>query len=477
MQKPNAYDTATFKPHEDTNSILDLLEDVVVNDHTYLDEEAQDLVELGDEYSLQKDYKQAKFWWKKAASKGSAKAHLRLAYYHRSVEWNYQKSVQSFKAAAKGENVQAQCHVGELCYDSNNYKGAIKWFTRAAERGSTSAQRKLGYMYYTGTGVKKNLEFAAEWYHKSASEDNITKHDPRKFHAPSGKKSESEEQAARKLTMTTTTASILIYIVYYSVSDHIYTVAKEVQTGLESQGAKVKMFQIPDNFASDILPLNVLPWKNVPNITVDKLKKADGILWGIPIRFGSMPVQVKAFLDDTSRLLSSRALSGKFTGIFFSSSSRQDGQETTAFAALANFYRHGMLYVPLGFSFARTFDQTEVANGFVYGAETVNDKNTAFKPTKDELEIARKQGINLLKSSKLIVTAQNGKNRIRGKSLPQKSRTPIAMVPPKQISKDLCERLDQWRLPLAIRRLCVLYTESYIDYISYIETVLPLYSH
>ncbi|KAG2173605.1 hypothetical protein INT43_005023 [Umbelopsis isabellina] len=395
MQKPNAFDITTFKPHEDTNSILDLLEDVVTNDHTYLDKEAQDLVELGDEYSLQKDYKQAKFWWKKAAGKGSAKAHLRLAYYHRSVEWNYQKSVQNFKAAAKGGNVQAQCQVGELCYDSNNYKGAIKWFTRAAERGSTTAQRKLGNMYYTGTGVKKNLEFAAEWYHRIASEESITKHEVRNSHDAIHNKSESKEQAARNLTIRT--RSILIYIVYYSVSDHIYTIAKEVQKGLESQGAKVKIFQIPDNFANVILPIVVRPWKNVPNINVDNLKDADGILWGIPIRFGSMPVQVKAFLDDTSRLLSSRALAGKFTGIFFSSSSRHDGQETTAFAALANFYRHGMLYVPLGFSFARIFDQTEFTNGFVYGAEAINDINAARKPTKEELDIAQKQGINFAK--------------------------------------------------------------------------------
>lgn len=170
-----------------------------------------------------------------------------------------------------------------------------------------------------------------------------------------------------------------------------------MQKGLESQGTKVKIYQIPDNFGTDILPVVARPWKNVPNISVDKLKNADGILWGMPIRFGSMPVQVKAFLDDTSRLLASRALAGKFTGFFFSSSSPHDGQETTAFAALANFYRHGMLYIPLGFTFTRTSDQLEEANGFVYGAEIINDKNSACKPTNEELDIARKQGINFAK--------------------------------------------------------------------------------
>lgn len=33
---------------------------------------------------------------------------------------------------------------------------------------------------------------------------------------------------------------------------------------------------------------------DVPVITVDDLKEADGILFGIPTRFGTMPAQMKA---------------------------------------------------------------------------------------------------------------------------------------------------------------------------------------
>lgn len=77
--------------------------------------------------------------------------------------------------------------------------------------------------------------------------------------------------------------------------------AKEVRKGLESQGVKVKIFQISDTFSKDIISqIANRSRKKVPFITVNDLKEADGILWGIPIRFGSMPVQVKAFLDDTS---------------------------------------------------------------------------------------------------------------------------------------------------------------------------------
>lgn len=35
-----------------------------------------------------------------------------------------------------------------------------------------------------------------------------------------------------------------VYIIIYSVYHHIYTLAKEVQKGLESEGVTVKLFQV-----------------------------------------------------------------------------------------------------------------------------------------------------------------------------------------------------------------------------------------
>ncbi|KAG2173276.1 hypothetical protein INT43_004650 [Umbelopsis isabellina] len=383
MQKPNAYDTITIKPHEDTNSILQLLENVDINDLTYQDEESQDLVELGDEFSFKKEYQQAKFWWEKAAGKGSARAYLRLAYYYRSVEWDYNKSVENFKVAAKAGNVKAQCHVGDLCYASSNYKMAVEWFERAAEAGSRYAQQKLGDIYYKGIGVEKDLKVAAEWYYKHASKQG----DKRIRRSNSIRSDQVIYKASKKIT------SLLIYIIFYSLSDQIYTLAKEVRQGLESQGVKVKMFQIPDTFSKNISShMNARSKKDIPLVTVNDLKLADGIIWGVPIRFGSMPVQIKAFLDDTSRLWKSKSLAGKFTGMFFSNTNQHDGQETTAFTALANFYRHGMLYVPLILADSGLHDKLEALSGSIYGPRTIENDQNAHEPTREELKIARQHG-------------------------------------------------------------------------------------
>lgn len=219
MQKPNTYDTATSKPHEDTSSILQLLENLDMDDSTDQNEETQDLVELGDEYSLKKDHQQAKFWWAKAAEKRSTKAYLRLADYYRSVEWDYQQSFQYFKVAAEAGNAQAQCHLGDLCFESSNYKAASEWFEKAAKAGSRYAQQKLGYMYYKGNGVEKNLEIAAEWYYKCTSDiDYNAKRTQGTSYRLSQNGSRSGERVLHKTTKKIVTP--IIYIVFYSFSGH-----------------------------------------------------------------------------------------------------------------------------------------------------------------------------------------------------------------------------------------------------------------
>ena len=47
---------------------------------------------------------------------------------------------------------------------------------------------------------------------------------------------------------------------------------------------------------------------DVPVITPEDLKHADGILFGIPTRFGMVPAQVKAFFDACGQLWMTGAL-------------------------------------------------------------------------------------------------------------------------------------------------------------------------
>ncbi|GAB5593352.1 hypothetical protein Unana1_08252 [Umbelopsis nana] len=200
----------------------------------------------------------------------------------------------------------------------------------------------------------------------------------------------------------------VIYIVYYSTYGHIYTLAQEVQKGLEAQGAQVKIFQIAETLSEEVLAkMYAPPKKDVPVITVDDLKDADAILWGIPTRFGTMPAQVKTFLDSTGGLWQSGGLAGKFTGVFFSTASQHGGQESTALTTIVYFAHHGMIYVPLGFANSHLFDNSEVIGGSAWGAGTVANGDGSRLPSEKELSIARTQGENF---AKVVKTFAAGKS-------------------------------------------------------------------
>ncbi len=49
---------------------------------------------------------------------------------------------------------------------------AFEYFHASADKGNASSQFYIGYMYYTGTGVKKNFKEAFDYFHLSARQNN-----------------------------------------------------------------------------------------------------------------------------------------------------------------------------------------------------------------------------------------------------------------------------------------------------------------
>ena len=48
----------------------------------------------------------------------------------------------------------------------------FSWFKLGADRGDSSAQANLGYMYEQGLGCARNLAMAGTWYRKAAEAEN-----------------------------------------------------------------------------------------------------------------------------------------------------------------------------------------------------------------------------------------------------------------------------------------------------------------
>ena len=91
------------------------------------------------------DYKQAFYWYKKAAKQGNAGAQLNLGFMY-----------------SKGQGVP------------QNHKQAFYWFKKAAEQGQAIAQNNLGRMYYNGQGTLQNFIYAYSWWNVAAANDNKT---------------------------------------------------------------------------------------------------------------------------------------------------------------------------------------------------------------------------------------------------------------------------------------------------------------
>ena len=74
--------------------------------------------------------------------------------------------------------------------------------------------------------------------------------------------------------------------------------------GLEKSGVTAKLFQVAETLPAEVLEKMHAPPKSddVPIVTALDLPKADGILFGIPTRFGMVPAQMKTLMDSCGKL-------------------------------------------------------------------------------------------------------------------------------------------------------------------------------
>eukprot|EP00747_Dinoflagellata_sp_TGD_P092807 gnl/TRDRNA2_/TRDRNA2_165534_c0_seq1.p1 gnl/TRDRNA2_/TRDRNA2_165534_c0~~gnl/TRDRNA2_/TRDRNA2_165534_c0_seq1.p1 ORF type:complete len:453 (-),score=91.73 gnl/TRDRNA2_/TRDRNA2_165534_c0_seq1:386-1744(-) len=196
-----------------------------------------------------------------------------------------------------------------------------------------------------------------------------------------------------------TVKSPCIAIIYYSMYGHVRKLAEEIKKGAEEAGVAVDLFQVPETLSQDVLVKMNAPEKPKDIMTIDKsfvqtLPEYDGIIFGLPTRFGMMAQQMKAFFDQTGSLWQSGALVGKLAATFVSTGTQNGGQETTHLTAITQFVHHGMMYVPLGYQAGDIgqFDISEIHGCSPYGASTLAGPDGSRMPSAIELAIAKRQG-------------------------------------------------------------------------------------
>ncbi|KAI8574008.1 hypothetical protein RHMOL_Rhmol01G0320400 [Rhododendron molle] len=186
-----------------------------------------------------------------------------------------------------------------------------------------------------------------------------------------------------------------VYIVFYSLYGHVEDMARKIQEGANGvDGVEATLWQVPETLPDGVLEKMKAPDKphDVPEIRPEQLVEADGFLFGFPSRFGVMAAQFKAFFDATHELWATQALAGKPAGIFWSTGFHGGGQELTALTAVTQLAHHGMIFVPIGYTFGSgMFEMNEVKGGSSYGAGTYAADGSR-QPTELELQQAFYQG-------------------------------------------------------------------------------------
>ncbi|KAK6946207.1 NADPH-dependent FMN reductase-like [Dillenia turbinata] len=216
-----------------------------------------------------------------------------------------------------------------------------------------------------------------------------------------------------------------IFIVFYSMYGHVELLAKRMKKGVDKiDGVEGVLFRVPETMSSEVLKQMRVPVKGdeIPLITADQLAEADGWLFGFPIRYGFMSAQMKAFFDSTAELWQEQKLAGVPAGFFIgllvcfcyptanycsdladmafefraislvafkcliSGKERLIGVQNVvrseevvmltmssnfccSWTAITQLAHHGMIYVPIGYSFgAGMFMMDSLRGGTPYGA-------------------------------------------------------------------------------------------------------------
>lgn len=191
-----------------------------------------------------------------------------------------------------------------------------------------------------------------------------------------------------------------VLIVYYSTFGNVYSMAREVATGVsEIDGAEPVVRK-----AAELMPDSIIEGnegmrrgrdlqRDVPQVGLDDFRDAGAFAFGTPTRYGNVSSQLKNEIDKLSELWLEGQFEDKPAGVFASTASLHGGQETTAHSLMAPLLHLGMVPVGVPYSTQQLF--TTQAGGSPYGPGHVAGPNNDRPLDDDETAISRSLGRRL----------------------------------------------------------------------------------
>lgn len=159
---------------------------------------------------------------------------------------------------------------------------------------------------------------------------------------------------------------VKILILYYSRDGSTTEMANLISRGVESVNESEAVLRtVPEVSTVCEKIADTIPLEGAIYANLDDLRHCDGLALGSPTRFGNMAAPLKYFLDSTTELWFTSALSGKPAGVFTSTGSMHGGQETTLLSMMLPLMHHGM--VILGLPYSENALRETTSGGTPYG--------------------------------------------------------------------------------------------------------------
>ena len=190
-----------------------------------------------------------------------------------------------------------------------------------------------------------------------------------------------------------------ILVLFYSRYGATAEMANQVARGIESvDDAEAVVRTVPEVSSNCEKTEELIPDRGAPYATLDDLKECEGLAIGSPTHFGNMAAPLKYFIDNTTEVWLSGALTGKPAGVFTCSGSMHGGQESTLLSMMLPLLHHGMIVV--GSPYTEPALRETISGGTPYGPSHLSKKGNGM--TEHEKTLCQALGARLAKTAVLL---------------------------------------------------------------------------
>jgi NAD(P)H dehydrogenase (quinone) len=172
-------------------------------------------------------------------------------------------------------------------------------------------------------------------------------------------------------------SNVKVAVVFYSMGGTNFQLAKWAEEGAKAAGAEVKVLKVQELAPQSVIEGNEI-WKStveatkdVPVATSDDIEWADAIIFSVPTRFGTMPSQMKQFLDTQGGLWASGKTVNKVVSAMTSAQNPHGGQEATLLSLYTSMMHWGAIIASPGYTDPVLFG----AGGNPYGTSVTVDQD------------------------------------------------------------------------------------------------------